>query len=355
MRISQLVSSHFPTHPLSSHAINSHVAWLTNILVQRGQTVDLFASSESETKANLHASTPALSTLGLSESFVRHYIMAHIADCYRFAQVKSDIVHSHFNLLSSFIGSVAQVPTVTSIHTPIKEDLKPLLMRFKNERYISFSLAQRTQMPELNWCANIYHGIDTTLFAYQEIPEDYFLFLGRITEEKGLHFAIQAAKEAGVKLVIAGASYAQEGYWQKNIELYINGTDVKYVGLVPFEKKIAFLQNAKALLFPTQAQEIFGYAMIEAMSCGTPVIGWDNGSVREIVKDGITGFVVESISEMVEAIRSINIIDRKNVRNRAECYFSVEKMVKGYEKVYRRVLEDEVFKKGKDGAVSCGQ
>jgi glycosyltransferase involved in cell wall biosynthesis len=347
MRISQLVSNFYTTRPKSIQAINSHVAWLTNGLVGRDHDVHLFASKGSETSATLHAETEALSTLSMSESVSRNHVLFDITKCYEFSQKNCEIVHSHFNLLSSFIGRIASVPTVTSIHSPITEEAKILLEKFLDERYISFSLAQRKQLPNLNWYANIYHGVDTSLFSFNEEPEEYFLYLGRITEDKGVHLAIEAAKAAGVKLRIAGVSHGSEGYWQKYIEPHINGDTVRFFGHVSFDDKIPLFQNAKALLFPTQVIEAFGYSMIEAMSCGTPVIGWDNGSIKEIVKHEKTGFVVNSVEEMTEAILKIDQIDRKQVRRRAEQYFSVEKMVQGYERVYRRVLDEESYKKDK--------
>lgn len=344
MRITELVSSNYPTYTTSKHAINSHVAWLSNGLSKRGHDVHLFASSDSVTNATLHATTPALSSLNLSEPIIRHSVMAHISNCYDYAQKNADLVHSHFNLLSSFVGRVSTVPTVTSIHSPISEEVRPLIEQFKNERYISFSLAQRKQLPNLNWYANIYHGVDTSLFAYKAVPEDYLLYLGRVTDEKGVHFAIEAAKAAGMPLRIAGVSYPTEGYFQRSIEPHINGKDIRFIGHAEFDDKIALLQNAKALLFPTQAQEVFGYVMIEAMSCGTPVIGWNNGSVAEIIQDGVSGFVVNDLQGMIDAIGKLDTIDRAKVRQRAEMYFSVEKMVQGYEKVFRRILDEESYK-----------
>lgn len=347
MRIAQLVSPLHPTQPTSKYAINSHVAWLSNGLVDRGHDVHLFASEGSETRAVLHAQTPPLSSMDVTDSILRHHQMALVTSCYEYAQKHSDIVHSHFNLLSAFVGRIAQVPTVTSIHTPVSDAVRPILEQFKNERYISFSLAQRRQVPTLNWYANIYHGVDTSLFSYNPHPEGYLLYLGRVTEDKGVHFAIETAKAVGLPLRIAGVSYPGEGYWQKSIEPHINGTDIIFMGHASFEDKIPLLQNAKALLFPTQAQEVFGYVMIEAMSCGTPVIGWDNGSVSEIVQDGVTGFVVSDVAGMINAVGKIDSIDRAKVRQRAEQFFSVEKMVQGYEKVYKRILDDESFKNGK--------
>lgn len=348
MHIAQLVSNFHPTSHSFRKAINSHVASLANGLVAHGHDVDLFASKDSQSAATMYGVTEALSELNLPEDLTRYYMMLHIERCYAHAQANNvDIVHSHFSLLSSFVSRVANVPTLISVHSPITDRVRPLMEHFKNERYVSFSLAQRKQMPELNWYANIYHGVDTAHFAFHPEEGEYLLYLGRITEDKGTHFAIEAAKAAGLPLRIAGASYPGEGYWQKHIEPNIDGVTVRYVGEATFEGKIPLLQNAKALLFPTQANEVFGYAMIEAMSCGTPVIGFNNGSVSEIIQHGETGFVVENVEEMVDAIKRIGEIDRAKVRKRAEIYFSVQKMVSGYEKVYRRILDDIAFKQGK--------
>jgi len=195
-------------------------------------------------------------------------------------------------------------------------------------------------MPELNWVANIYHGVDTNLFPYNLKPKDYILYLGRVTEDKGVHLAIEAAKRAGVQLIIAGKTYSTEGYWHAMIESNIDGKTVRYVGEQSMEGKIELIQNAKALIFPTQCNEVFGYVMIEAMSCGTPVIAWNNGSVPEVIKHGVSGFIVNSVDEMVTAINSINEIDRANCRQRAVDLFSIEKMVSGYERVYNKALSN---------------
>lgn len=348
MKIAQLVSGLHPTHPYSNKAINSHVAWLTEGLLSKRHKVNLFAADGSETSAKLHSVSSPLGSIDMSDNLKRYYNLALISKCYEFAvQNKVDVVHSHFNLLSSFFSPIFDFPTLISLHTPISEDIRPLMGLNKNQKYISFSLAQRKQAPELNWYANIYHGVDTGIFSYNEEPEDYLLYLGRITEDKGVHHAIEAAKATGSKLVIAGSSYSKEGYWQKEIEPHINRDNIVYIGEVSFEDKIELFQKAKALLFPTMVSEAFGYSMIEAMSCGTPVIGFGNGSVPEIVKDGQTGFVVDDAEGMIEAIGKIDQIDRKAVRQRAEIYFSKNKMVSGYEKVYKRAIADEAFKKNK--------
>ena len=342
MRIAQLVSNLHPVNARSNHAIYSHAGILANAFVEKNQDVTLFASCESETKAKLHGVPPSdIVQADLPDSVRKHYTHSLISQCYNKAN-EFDIIHSHFTLLSSFYSNLVKTPTVSSIHSPITEDLKPIIEQYKNNRYISFSLSQRKQFPELNWVANIYHGIDTNLFSYNDKPDDYFLYLGRITEEKGIHYAIEAAKAAGVKLLIAGRSYATEGYWHTHLEPHIDGVNVSYVGEADLERKIELYRNAKGLLFPTQYDEVFGLVMIEAMSCGTPVIGWNKGSVPEVIQDKETGYLVNTVEEMTEAIKNIDKISRKACRDRVEKLFSVEKMVQGYLKVYHRIVKDNI-------------
>lgn len=341
MRISQLVSNLHPVKSGSTKAIYSHVAALTNAMVKSGHDVHLYASGDSSTKGILHSvDNEALAQQQLPNDIQRHYVSSLISDCYMHAG-DVDIIHSHFTLLSSFYARLNQnTPTVISVHSPIRDEIRPFLSMFKNLSYVSFSHAQRKQMPELNWAANIYHGIDTKRFAFEPIPKDYFLYLGRVTEEKGIHLAIEAAKAANVKLIIAGGSYQAEGYWHTHIQPEINGKTIRYVGEADQTQKIELLQGAKALLFPTQYDETFGLVMAEAMSCGTPVIGWRNGSVPEVISDGRTGYIVDSIQDMVKAIQAIDNIDRKATRNRAKTYFSQQKMAQGYLHVYERIIEE---------------
>lgn len=338
MKIAQLVSDLHPVAVGGTKAIYSHVGMLTDMLVDAGHSVDIYASANSKTKGTLHSIEKPSNEKTLPADIQRYYTQALITECYK-NDSDVDVIHSHFTLLSSFHAAHSKTPTLISIHSPIREEIKPLLQLYKNLSYVSFSKAQRLQMPELNWVANIYHGIDTNIITYNEKPQDYFLYLGRITEEKGVHFAIEAARAAGVSLRIAGSSYVTEGYWHKYIEPAINGNTIRYMGEANEQQKIELLQGAKALLFPTQYDETFGLVMIEAMACGTPVIAWRKGSVPEVVAHGKTGYVVDSIEGMVDAIRTIDKISRKETRERAVTYFSKEKMAKGYQKVYERLIQ----------------
>lgn len=340
MKIAQLAPHYYSVKPNSNIAIYSHVAWLSNGLINLGNQVSLFAAGDSQTQAEINSVYPtAMNSTNLSDAQKKFYLDLLISNCYQQSE-NFDIIHSHFTVLSSFYARLKNTPTVQSIHSPIDDGLGDFLKKFKNNNYISFSLAQRKAVSNLNWVANIYHGIDTKIFSYNPRPKNYLLYLGRVTEQKGVHLAIEAAKETGLQLIIAGRSYPNEGYWHEQIEKQIDGKNVRYVGEADFDKKIDYLRNAKALIFPTQYDEVFGYSMIEAMSCGTPVIGWKNGSVPEIVADKKTGYVVNNVKGMVKAIKNIDRISRQATRERAEKYFSVEKMVSGYQKVYEKIIND---------------
>jgi glycosyltransferase involved in cell wall biosynthesis len=348
MKIAQLVSNYYTTKPRAYHAIYSQVAALTNGLVDSKNKVDLYASGNSETKANLISVHPEdTSNAIFSAEEKKYYLNLLISKCFANAD-GYDVIHAHFNILSLFFSNLIHcTPTVNSIHSPISDNLKPIMLQFKNANFISFSLAQRKLFPELNWVGNIYHGVDTRVFKYNENPNDYVLFLGRITEDKGVHLAIEAAKEAGIQIVIAGKSYPNEGYWHEKIEKHIDGKRVRYVGEADFDTKIEYLRNAKAVLMSTQVEETFGMVMIEAMACGTPVIGFNKGAVPEIIADCRSGFVVDDVTGMIRALKNIDKISRAETRKRAEMFFSVKKMVIGYRKVYKRVIDEYKYRNGK--------
>ncbi len=346
MKIVELARDLYPINNVSNNAIYSHTASLADGLSDMGHDVHVFCSKESVSRATIHASMEPLSKVDFPDRIKSYHTFDHISKCFEFAKnEKADIIHSHFTLLSSFFYKLIDIPTILSIHSPISDEIRPFLQMYRDCRFISFSLAQRKQMPELNWVANIYHGVNTSTFSFESEPEDYMLYLGRITEEKGVHFAIETAKATGIPLKIAGPSYITEGYWHKMIEPYIDGKLIQYIGHVNFFEKIKLLQKAKVVLFPTLYNEAFGYVMIESMSCGTPVIGFGNGSVPEIIKDGKTGYVVNNVQEMISAVGKIDKIDRKVVRKRAEDLFSLKKMISGYERVFKRISEEFNFKK----------
>ncbi len=350
LNIAQIAPSSIPISPKENKAIYSHIANLVDEFIEKKHNVTLFGNPKSEVKGEIVGSVfNNNDDVKNKDTLLRYEQWGLLSDCYLAAQQgQFDIIHSHLTVMTGFFSRTEKVtPTLISIHSPIENWMKPILLKHKDEKYISFSLAQRKQLPELNWYANIYHGVDTKMFEFEENADDYALFLGRITHDKGAHIAINACKEAKIPLRIAGRSYSTESYWHEKIEPNINGGDVRFFGEVSLEEKIPLLQKAKVVVFPTLYQEAFGYVLIEAMSCGTPIIAFGNGSIPEIIKDGVTGFIVNSEEEMIEALRKIDTIDRKKVRNRAEQFFSLKQMILNYESVYRRVVQEAKFKKDK--------
>ncbi|MFH1047541.1 MAG: glycosyltransferase family 4 protein [Patescibacteria group bacterium] len=338
MRIAQLVSNYHSIPSGSNGAMCQVVDQLTGGLVERGHDVTLFASGDSVTSAKLVAVTEVkTSDLGLSDTLISNYNHALAANCYEKAP-EFDIIHSHFSVVSAFYAKLVETPTVQTVHLPISDNLRTILGHYRDLNFVSFSLSQRRQMPDLNWIANIYHGVDTELFAYNDSPKDYFLFVGPLTEQGAPHLAIEAAQAAGVKLIIAGRSDTNDNYWHEIIEPTIDDQRVQFVGYVANHAKVELLREAKAILFPAQWDEPFGLALTEALSCGTPVIGFSRGMVPEIVQDGDTGFIVRDVSQMTAAIGSIHRINRSACRDRAEKLFSHHKMVDGYEHVYQRIV-----------------
>jgi glycosyltransferase involved in cell wall biosynthesis len=202
---------------------------------------------------------------------------------------------------------------------------------------VSISDAQRSPLAGANFIATVYHGLPEAVCPFNPVPRgDYLVFCGRVSPEKGLERAIVIARLAGMRLRIAAKiDPAEEQYFRARIAPLLRHPLIEFVGEVDESTKPALLGNAAALLFPIGWPEPFGLAMIEAMSCGTPVIAWPNGSVPEIVEHGVTGFIVDSIEEAVAAVREAQRLDRAQVRRRFEERFSASRMARDYLSVYR--------------------
>ncbi|NOQ68415.1 glycosyltransferase [Patescibacteria group bacterium] len=192
-------------------------------------------------------------------------------------------------------------------------------------------------MPDLNYVATVYNGLDIKRFEFKKKHKNYLAFLGRFSFEKGVDTAVKVAAKSGEKIKIAGNIWGN-GFYNEKVEPHLKKGEIENVGLLGKDKLSDFLGGAKALLFPIRWEEPFGLVMIEAMACGVPVIAFNRGSVSEVVKHGKTGFIVENEEEMIEAIKNIDKIDREECRKHVEENFTVEKMVDGYENAYRKIL-----------------
>jgi glycosyltransferase involved in cell wall biosynthesis len=182
----------------------------------------------------------------------------------------------------------------------------------------------------------VLHGIDTDGFAFRETPDDYVMFLGRFTDGKGPIQAIEIAKRAGVKIVLAAP---EDDYYRTRIAPLVDGERVVYAGEVGHDRKVALLGGARALLYPVQAGEPFGLVLAEAMACGTPVAALDRGAVREVIDDGLTGVVFENEEAMAAGLSRVFALDRRMVRERGVARYGAMRMVDEYIAVYERLVE----------------
>lgn len=255
-----------------------------------------------------------------------------------------DLLHFHHpeSALSSAVGNLS-IPTVYTLHDPIYPWYRELfeLYASKNQSYISISNNQRRDAPDLPYADTVYNGTDVNLFSYSKKHEDYLLFAGRIAPEKGVKEAIQIAKESNHRLLIIGPiNHGSRDYFDQYIKPELN-EKILYLGRMDQDQLPTYYQKAKAVLTPIQWEEPFGLTTIEAMACGTPVISLRHGAAPEIIKHGKTGFVVDSIHEMVEAVGKIDSINRRDCRDHVKSQFNIDKMVDHYERVFLDILKED--------------
>ncbi|OGI24199.1 MAG: hypothetical protein A3E91_01120 [Candidatus Moranbacteria bacterium RIFCSPHIGHO2_12_FULL_40_10] len=316
------------------------VHYLTEELVRRGHYVTLFASGDSKTKAKL-VSVNRKSSWNLnklSEHVDFEYLL--ISKVYQMAKKGYfDIIHSHFDIRSAHFAALSDTPTLSTLHSQLKKERVDILKHYKRTQYYaSISNNQRKPLPDLRYAITAYNGVNTKEIPFSEKKEDYIVFAGRIHPSKGVKEAIEVAKKSKTKLYIFGSNNAQEDYWMKEIKPNIDGKLVNYMGMVSRSEIFKYLKSAKAFVFPLQWEEPFGLVAVEAMTCGTPVITFNRGSMPEIVKHNETGFIVKSVNEMSKSLEKIDDIDPRACRKHVEENFTSEKMVDRYEKAYHKIL-----------------
>ncbi|RMG05970.1 MAG: glycosyltransferase family 4 protein [Acidobacteria bacterium] len=310
------------------------VSLLTEGLVERGLDVTLFATADSITKAKLVGICPRPYSEDPSLD-VKVWECLHISEVFERAE-EFDLIHNHFDFLPLSYSKLVKTPVVTTIHGFSSERILPVYKKYNGHvHYVSISNADRN--PDLNYVATVYHGIPLQEFTFRERKDDYLLFFGRIHHEKGTFEAIEIAKRAGCRLIIAGIIQDQK-YFNEKVAPYIDGDQIKYIGSVGPDERDEVLGKARALLHIINFNEPFGLSLIEAMACGTPVIARPRGSIPEIIKNGETGFIIESIDEAVQALKKIDTLDKRKLRQHVQENFSVEKMVDGYINVYKEVM-----------------
>jgi glycosyltransferase involved in cell wall biosynthesis len=337
MRIAQIAPLAEAVPPKLYGGTERVVSYLTEELVRLGHDVTLFASGDSETSARLVACAPRALRL---DQAVKDPLapLALMLERVRAQAHEFDILHFHLQHVHLPVFRPLARRTVTTMHGRLDlAELAPLYREFSEMPLVSISTAQRRPLPFANWVATVHHGLAREVCPFNPAPRGgYFAFLGRVSPEKGLDRAIEIARRARVRLRIAAkVDPADEEYFQREIVPLLGLPGVEFVGEVNEAQKPAFLGNATALLFPIDWPEPFGLAMIEAMSCGTPVIAWDEGSVPELLDEGRTGLIVNSVDAAVAALERAPRLDRLGVRSRFEERFSAARMAQDYLSVYR--------------------
>jgi len=303
-------------------------------LIEKNIDVTLFATGNSITKGRLqYVSDDAYGENPDMDPKVWECL--HIAHVMEQAD-KFDLIHNHFDFLPLTYSGLIQTPMVTTIHGFSSPKIVPVYKKYNRSNfYVSVSNSDRS--PELEYVATVYNGINTNEFTFRNVSKDYLLFFSRIHPEKGTSESIQIAKQSGRKLIISGLIQHQD-YFDSKVKPFINDDDIVYAGNTGPEERDKLLGEAYALLHPISFKEPFGLSVAEAMMCGTPVIAFDIGSMPELIRNGKTGFLVNTVEAATEAVGDIKSIDRKYCREWALSKFSREKMIEGYLDVYKKVL-----------------
>ncbi|MFH1890656.1 MAG: glycosyltransferase family 4 protein [Candidatus Kuenenbacteria bacterium] len=323
------------TSELSTGGSGMSVGTLVNGLVERGHQVTLFATGNSKSKAQKLVSIKDRPYKG-DYSEIKEY--QNIYNAFKIAD-QFDIIHAHVEHKACFFAPLVETPVLVSIrYGGIFKDEVELLMENNNLNYCFNSKILEKKYSFLKSRGVVYNGINLDNYVFNNNPKDYLLFLGRVSPQKGPHLAIRAAKKLNRKLIIAGKTEnIDKQYLDKYVWPYIDGKQIIYKGLVGLKEKRRLLSAAYVLLQPNLFFEACSNTILEAQASGTPVVAFDNGSNRDIIKNGKTGFIA-SERNLVDKIRQVEKIKRSICREWIEKNFSKEKMVDGYEKIYEKIL-----------------
>ena len=357
MKIALLSPPWIAIPPVGYGGTERVVFQLAEGLVKKGHKVTLFATGDSQTSAKLAFCFKK--ALGNDWRIKQNPYLSleHVYTFIKLAKKENfDIIHNHASYVPLFFLSLENFNFVTTLHGPLDQEIKKLkdkddilidakrrvLSLFKNTPFVSISNHQRKGMPELNYLATVYNGVEIEKFPLGEGRGNYLVWLGRITPKKGVDIAIKVALRLQMPLKISAfIDPVEKDYFENIITPLINQSKlIEFIGELKNEKeKAKFLGEALATLYPIRWHEPFGIVMIESMVCGTPVIAFNKGSVGEILEEGKTGYIVENEKEMIEKVKIIKQINREYCRQSAVSRFSVEKMIEGYCQVYQTILE----------------
>ena len=338
MRIAQIAPLFEAVPPKHYGGTERVVHWLTEELVAMGHEVTLFATGDSSTSAKLVAARKQ------AHRFVPNFeingapYMRLLEMVYRQADA-FDVLHFHIDFWPFSLFSRQKTPFLTTLHGRLDRDfVADIYPMFPGVPLVSISDNQRTPLPGQNWAATILHGMPQNLLRPTANGGDYLAFLGRMSPEKGVDSAIHIARAAGLPLRIAAKIGAEDAAWHEEVitPLLAKG-GVEFIGEIDDSQKPDFLSNARALLLPIDWPEPFGLVMIEAMACGCPVIAFRKGSVPEVIEDGLTGFIVDTVDEAVAAVKRLPELDRSAIRRRFDERWTARRMAQDYLDVYARL------------------
>jgi len=341
MRIALVAPPWTPIPPPLYGGIELVVDELARGLVAAGHDVTLFATGDST------CPVPTKWALEHAEGMRIGMVvpeLRHVLHAYAEISADHDIVHDHTVMGPFYCERYPRLPVVTTVHGPLNDELTDLYRAIATRvPVICISRAQHAAAPEVRVAGVIHHGIDATNFPMGDGSGDaegeYLLFLGRMAPDKGAHRAIEIARNAGMRVLLAAKMREtwERAYYEEQVAPLL-ASDAVYLGEVSHERKVELLTGARALLFPIRWNEPFGMVMLEAFACGTPVLAFPEGAAPEVVEDGRTGFLCEDDAAMAEALEHIDALERADCRAAAEGYFATERMVADHVSLYERVI-----------------
>lgn len=344
LRIAQVSPLWTRIPPVNYGGIELLLKLLVDELVEGGHEVTLFATGDCETKGRLVSVADACLTdlMARGEAYAfEHYANAAVAEALR-RSADFDVVHFHLTPGWLPLASVSSCPALFTLHTCAVKDDEWAFARYSDVEVAAisnFQIAETAARLGRSFPV-VYNGCDFGAYELNPQKGEYLAFLGRMSHAKNPVGAIAIAKECGLPLVLAGRPQngEEERYFAEEVKPHIDGKQIKWIGPVNHEQKAEFLRHAAALVFPIQWDEPFGLVMIEAMACGTPVVGMRRGSVGEVVTPGVTGYTAASPSELASWIEPALRLDRRLVREKAEAQFGYRQMVASYVALYRQLL-----------------
>lgn len=321
---------------------------LTEGLVKQGHEVTLFATGDSQTTAHLEAVCPTPLNQN-SQLDARVYESLHTAHAFEMAQSGNfEVLHNNTGCFPLCFSRLVAIPVLTTLHgSAAEENSRLIYQNYREQPYVSISYAERENAPDLNYVANVYNGVDSSTFSPVEKSGAYLLVIGRMSPDKGVHLAILVAQRLGMPLILAGIVPPENQlYFEQQIKPFLAPGRVEFVGPADHKLKNQLLGGAFALLHLVTYREAFGLTIVEAMACGTPVVGVNLGSIPELVKPGLSGMVVPYLADEDKLVESVSTavqqagkLERRLISRYAADNFGVNRMVQGYLNIYKEVID----------------